>query len=103
MKYFFTIHPKAREEVLHSINYLDQQQTGYGDIFNLRVDEAIAKIISNPTRYQEVIRGKGRYRMILEKPFHKSYCIYYDFDGEMVRIISIFHNSRSDLIWKERE
>ena len=103
MKYFFTIHPEAREEVLKAIKYYEKGRKGYGGLFNLRVDEAIEQIISHPTRYQEVQKGKGRYRILLGKPFNKSYCIYYDFDGEMINIISVFNNSRNEKIWQERD
>jgi len=103
MKYLFTIHPEARLEVLHEISYLKPRQSGYGDLFNLRVDEAIGKILEHPTRYEEMIKGRGRYRILLDKPFNKTHCIYYDFDGEMVHIISVFNNRRSDAVWKERE
>ena len=103
MKYLFTIHPEARQEVLDAIAYLAEQREGYGDVFNLCVDEAISKILEHPTRYQAVNRQQGRYRVLLGKPFHRSYSIYYDFDGEMVRIISVFQHRRNEKIWRERE
>lgn len=63
MKHLFTIHPEARQEVLDAIAYLAGQKEGYGDLFNLRVDEAISKILEHPTRYQEVIKRRARYRL----------------------------------------
>ena len=103
MNRLFTIHPKARQEVLDAITYLETQKEGYGDLFNLRVDEAISRILEHPTRYQEVSKGRGRYRLALGKPFHKSYSIYYDYDGEIVRIIAVFHHRRDGSIWQERK
>ena len=103
MKYLFTIHPEARQEVLDTIKYLKQHRTGYGNLFNLRVDDAIDKILTHPSRYPEIHKGSRRHRILLGKPFHKTHSIYYDFDGNFVRIISVFNNSRSETLWQERK
>ncbi|MCB0845530.1 MAG: hypothetical protein KDE26_19910 [Bacteroidetes bacterium] len=103
MKHLFTIHPEARREVLEGIAYLEEQRPGYGNLFNEKVDEAISRILENPTRYPKANMEGTRHRILLDKPFHKTWSIFYDFDGEMVYIISVFNNRRSTQVWEERE
>ena len=102
MKYNFVFHPAVRGEILDAMEYLGEQREGYDILFNLRVDEAITQIITTPTRWTKMESFRHRYRKLLTKPFDKSYSIYYDFDGEVIEILSVFNNRRDDTVWKER-
>lgn len=102
MTYQFVFHPAVRGEIIDTMTYLGEQREGYDMLFNLRVDEAITQIIANPTRWSKMDGFPRRYRKLLTKPFNKSYSIYYDFDGEIIEILSVFNNRRDDTIWKER-
>ncbi len=103
MAYPFTLHPLARREALLEIDFLEEQRTGYGNLFNEVLDQTLGLLLKHPTRYPKVSQDSTWRKMLMGKPFHKSHSIYFEFDGEIIRIISIFNNRRDPSIWINRQ
>ena len=101
MKFPFDFHPEAEEELANDILFLNERRSGHGDLFFSRFDEALTRITETPEAFQLMEKSKTRRRLNLSKPF-RHYVVYYDFDGERVRIITVYHTSRGDKVYKTR-
>lgn len=99
----FTIHPAAREEALDEIDWMENSREGLGIKFNQTLDHTIPRILENPNQFPLVLRMPNRRKALFSKPFHKSHCIYFEVEEEIIRIISIFNNKRNPSYWKERK
>ena len=102
MGYPYDFHPKAEEELFDAIDYLDNRREGYGALLAEAASNIIDKIIENPMQFPIPLSNSHRRRAILSEPFHKSYSIYFDFDGEKILIVSFFNNRKDPRAWKDR-
>ncbi|MEZ4849727.1 MAG: hypothetical protein R3B93_14165 [Bacteroidia bacterium] len=102
MSFSYDFHPEAEEELFKAIDYLDEQREGYGALLAESAANLLDQITENPKRFPIASTNSQRRRAILPKPFHKTYSIYFDFDGERILIASFFNNRRDPGIWQER-
>lgn len=103
MAFPYDFHPLAEEELFEAIDYLDNQREGYGALLAESAAHTFDLITDHPEKFPLVSSASSRRRALLSKPFHKTYAIYFDFDGERILITCFFHNRRDPNIWKERE
>ena len=103
MSFPYNFHPKAEEELFKAIDDLDSQREGYGTLLAEAAANILDQITEKPKRFPIASSNSQRRRAILPKPFHKTYSIYFDFDGESILITSFFHNRRDPGIWQERK
>lgn len=101
MAYPYAFHPEAEEELFDAIDYLDTQREGYGALLADAAASILDSITENPLRYPVVSESQRR-RALLPTPFHKSYAVYFDFDGEKVVILCFFNNRRDPSVWQRR-
>ena len=101
MTYPYEFHPEAEQELFDAIDYLDTQREGYGALLADAAMTVLDAITENPLRYP-LVAGDQRRKALLPKPFHQSYSVYFDFDGNKVVILCLFYNRRDPKIWEER-
>lgn len=100
--YPFRFLEKASEETKQAISYLEEQRTGYGDKFVTALGQAIDMVRKRPDLFPFAIRGSDIRRVSVMKPFHKSFSVFYKFDGTTVWILAVFNNRRNPEVWKSR-
>ncbi|MEZ4685101.1 MAG: type II toxin-antitoxin system RelE/ParE family toxin [Bacteroidia bacterium] len=103
MSYPFDFHPKVEKELFEAIGYLDAQREGYGALLADETANTIEQIANHPTLFPLISDSKTRRRALLGKPFHKSYSIYFEFDGNQILILCFFNNWKDPRAWQERE
>ena len=95
MKY--TFHPEAREELINSIDYYEDQQSNLGLKFLEEIYSSIKRIIEFPTSYP--IYSKNTRKCITSKfPF----AVIYQIRKEEIFVVAITHLARKPDYWKER-
>ncbi len=103
MSFPYDFHPKAEKELFEAINFLEEQREGYGALLAEATANLLDQIINNPKQFPNTIQADQRRRAALFKPFHKTYSIYFDFNGSEVVIISFFNNRRDPSEWQDRD
>ena len=102
MTYSFDFLEEALLEAEEAIEYYNEVRNGYGRLFYDKLFQKINAICNAPERYQKVIGRPELRKAAMNKPFAKSYTIYFYFNGEGVVIVSVFHNRRNPDTWKKR-
>lgn len=93
----------AEEELFDAIDYLDSQREGYGALLAESAANTLDQISANPQKFPIVSPTSQRWRALLPKPFHRTYSIYFDFDGQRILIACFFNNRRNPSMWQDRE
>ena len=91
--------PAARIDIIETIAWYNQQQTGLGKRFRIALTDAISLVREDPRIFAE------RYRAVRIAPLKKfPYLVYYLFDEQQPRIviIAVLHGGRNPAAWKER-
>lgn len=102
MGFTYHFHPEAEKELFDAIDYLDEQREGYGAILAEAAAQVLDQIIAHPQRFPLVLPSSNRRRALLPKPFHRSFAIYFDFEGTDILIISFFNTRRNPGVWQGR-
>jgi toxin ParE1/3/4 len=89
--------PAARAEFDEAIAWYENKEPGLGDEFEHEIQQAIKRIEWNPKSpavvYKDVRRVRaGRF----------PYLIYYRINGNIIRIVSVFHAKRDPRVWQRR-
>ncbi len=95
MKY--TFHPEALIEFSEAALYYSMKGSGLGLAFYTEVENAIQRIVENPTLYRTI---EDDIRRCLTKRF--PYGILYSIEEDYVLIIAVMHCSRKPSYWKDR-
>ena len=103
MAFPYEFHPLAEKELFEAIESLDDQRQGYGALLAESAANTLDQIIDNPERFPVASIATLRRRALLPKPFHKTFTIYFDFDGESILIACFFNNRRDPKTWQERD
>ena len=91
--------PAARIDIIETIAWYNQQQTGLGKRFRIALTDAISSVRENPRLFTE------RYQTVRISPLKKfPYLVYYLFDEQQSRIVivAVLHGGRDPEAWKER-
>ena len=97
MDYELIIRPEAREDLLDTFHWYQDQRQGLGFDFKLCADEAITKIARSPLIYKKVFQDVRR--VVLKRfPFG----VYYLVDNDAVIVLAVLHARRDPENWKSR-
>ena len=94
----FSFHPEARLELMSSVDYYENIQTGLGLDFMDEILLAIERILQYP---QSSVRLSQNSRRCLINKF--PYGIIYQIKKDEIIIIAIAHLNRKPGFWKNRE
>jgi plasmid stabilization system protein ParE len=96
MRVYFSI--AASEELEAAFEYFQQQQSGLGFRFTADIDEALARIRSQPLAWHPL--GNHFRRCHLQ---HFRYGLIYRIHGEQAEILAVAHDSRRPGYWRNRK
>ena len=91
-------HPEAEREMIEAAWFYDRRVAGLGSDFLDAIDAAVDEITADPERFEVVENEIRRHRV---KRF--TYCVYYRFVADSVRILVVKHHSRHPDYWKHRQ
>lgn len=97
MNYALVFRPEARDELDEAYNWYESQQSGLGDNFLEKVDEALERICQMPESYPVVYRDVRR-AVIQGFP----YIVYYRIVSSRAIVTAIFHGRRNPQAWQTR-
>lgn len=89
--------PAARSEFDEAALRYESNRAGLGAAFVAAISQAVSLAAEHPLRYPVIHRNIRRVRA---KRF--PYSVYYVAEARRVVILSVFHSSRSPLIWQQR-
>jgi plasmid stabilization system protein ParE len=93
----FEFHPEALDEYNEAAHYYARQQSGLDLRFIVCVEEAIAIILEDPSRWRAFDEDVRR---CLTRVF--PYGILYTIEPDFVLIVAVAHCSREPGYWKHR-
>ncbi|MCX7192150.1 MAG: type II toxin-antitoxin system RelE/ParE family toxin [Proteobacteria bacterium] len=96
MHLYFSI--AAREELDEAFEYLELQQLGLGYRFTNDVDEALARIRSQPLAWHPLNKYLRRCHLK-----HFRYGLIYRIFGGQAEILAVAHDSRRPGYWRNRK
>ena len=98
MDYVLLLRPEARVDLLDAFHWYQKQQAGLGHDFKLCVDNALSKLVKNPSFYKKV---HNDIRRVIIKKF--PFGIFYVIQENKVIILAVLHARRNPGKWKSRE
>lgn len=96
-KYKLLFTKQAKEEISLSRRYYNKCRQGLGDEFTKEVKNTTKRIVENPHQFQESVTNI-RKANTSRFPFS----IFYHINDMIIRVIAVFHNSRSPENWQQR-
>jgi plasmid stabilization system protein ParE len=87
----------ARSEFDEAALRYESNRAGLGAGFIAAIGQAVSLAAEQPLRYPVIHRSIRRVRA---KRF--PYSVYYVVEAERIVILSVFHSSRSPLVWQQR-
>ncbi len=97
MDYVLLLRPEARVDLLDAFHWYQKQQAGLGHDFKLCVDNALSKLVKNPSFYKKV---HNDIRRVIIKKF--PFGIFYVVQENEVIILAVLHARRNPIKWKSR-
>ena len=94
----FVLDPDAERDVLEAYSWYERSSAEAGEDFLRRVDACLEAIRRSPKMHRLVFGENVRRALIRKYP----YAIYYSYDGTVVNVFCIVHNSRDPSHWKSR-
>ena len=88
--------PEARQDVIDSRDWYEQQQEGLGALFSVALVDAVERIHAHPFRYPEV---QGPIRRVILQRF--PYAIYFRMEGTEIIVLAV-HGRQDPKRWQER-
>ena len=98
MKSTYEIRPAAEHEYDEAADWYKNEDPSVRDGFVMSVDATISKMIKAPLMFPVV--GKTKVRRAIVHGF--PYSIFFMLVRNHIVILSIFHNSRNPMIWRNR-
>ncbi len=93
----FTFHPAARDELINSVDYYEEQQPKLGLKFLEEIYSSIIRITEFPSSHP--VYSKNTRKCITNKfPF----AVIYQIRKEEIFIVAVTHLARKPGYWKER-
>ena len=90
-------HPAARRELDGAAFYYEGEVSGLGVRFMLKYEDALSKILSNPTTYRKIYKDTRKLNL---QTF--PYGIIYLVDQNKIYILAVMHLHRRPLYWAAR-
>lgn len=90
--------PEAEEEIGLAFAWYETQCVGRGEDFLTRLEACLSTISRSPDMYA-VIKKTFRRALIRKYP----YAVIYEFDGQNVHILAVFHMSQNPKKWQTRK
>lgn len=87
----------AREEMLASALYLQQQETGLGDRFLDAIDRALVLIEQHPQAWSPMGRGLRCCRLAVFR-----YGLIYRVRASQIEVVAVAHDRRRPGYWRNR-
>ncbi|MBS1486559.1 MAG: type II toxin-antitoxin system RelE/ParE family toxin [Bacteroidetes bacterium] len=97
MTYEFVISTEAKQDIENAYAWYELRKDGLGYVFESNLEKAIESIKENPFAYQ-IKYDQVRVCFVSQFPFG----LHYFIDGEMVRLVAVFHASRDPQKWFNR-
>jgi plasmid stabilization system protein ParE len=97
MSYSITYSPHYFNDIRQAYQWYEKAQRGLGQQFMDGVDAAIASIGNSAESCSKV---DNRTRVFILKPF--AYGLYFDVDGNEVRVLAVIHLHRKPGLWRRR-
>ena len=89
--------PAARSEFDETALRYESNRAGLGAAFVAAISQAVLLAAEHPLRYPVIHRNIRRVRAK-----RLPYSVYYVAEARRVVVLSVFHSSRSPLIWQQR-
>lgn len=100
MSYTIKILPEARQDIIVSIDWYNEQKMGLGKLFYQSVKSRMAYIRENPLHYQ--IRYRNTRSALVNKfPYQVHYQVVEA--SNSIIVLAITHTSTHPQIWKKRQ
>lgn len=87
----------AERDIEDARLWYERQRAGLGVDFVLSVDDAMARILVNPTSYPQIHRN---YRRALVRRF--PFGIFFRMEDTVIAVSAVFHTQRSPATWDSR-
>ena len=97
MSRLLVIEPEAEAEIFNTAEWYEQRNPAASAGFLRAVNRALVLIADHPEQYQIVYR-KARRAILDGFP----YALFYKVTDREIIIVSCFHNSRNQKVWRER-
>ena len=91
------INPDAEEDLAQARQWYDNQRSGLGNQFSLRVRETLDRIQNQPESFSFV---RPPIRSLVTKQF--PYSIVYRIDETQITVVAIYHTRRHPRGWQSR-
>jgi plasmid stabilization system protein ParE len=90
-------HPAVRRESDSAFRWYERQRPGLGTDFLDSVEQVLAEVTANPTRFASAERD------IREAALSRfPYAIYYRVLPDRIRVLAVYHLSRDPTAWQSR-
>src|SRR5947209_15258816 len=91
------IDPRVEWDLSDAYGWYEEQRTGLGEDFLVRVDACIEAIVRHPEAYAT---AHEHYRRAFVRKFPCG--VFYEFADDTVTVYAVFHTSRDPEKWKRR-
>ena len=99
MAFNILISQEAQWDIEDSYAFYEAVQPGLGKRFEEDLDNSLQLIATNPKSFQ--LKYKRIVRIVFTKSF--PFGIHYIVDGKDIKVIAVFHTSRSPKNWDSRK
>jgi toxin ParE1/3/4 len=96
--YTLVFRPQAEQETRAAQRWYEEQQPGLGARFADAMDEALQRIVSNPSAFP-VVHGEIRRAVVRRFPFG----VYFRVHAEDLVILAVMHGRRHSRRWQSRQ
>jgi plasmid stabilization system protein ParE len=92
------VRPEAQLDIEDIALWYEEQKTGLGDRFSIKLKDLLQRIAENSLQFPEIDRRRTRRGLL--NPF--PYAVYFVTAGEIVSVIAVLHQHRRPDTWKQR-
>mgnify|MGYP001239686595 CR=1 FL=1 len=100
MSYRIKLLPEARQDILDSIGWYNEQKEGLGQLFYQAIKSRLAYISNNPLHYQISYRNI-RNALVSNFPYQVHYWI--EETSKLIIVFAITHTRRNPDVWNDRK
>lgn len=97
MSHRLIVRPRAERDILRAYRYYESELAGLGIQFLESLDDGFERISAYPLHYAEIAGGIRR-KLLNKFP----YGLFFVFEHEEVRVLSILQQSQNPNVWNSR-
>jgi plasmid stabilization system protein ParE len=97
MGFKYELSVQAGWDVDEIVAWYERQQQGLGAQFLDELDHRLTAVCHHPEMC-EVVSGSVRHAILHRFPYH----VYYEAEGDVVRVFCVCHEARHPQTWRER-